>query len=454
MAKISVQELAKAISAKHGLTQTDAEDFVSAMFDVINNGLHADKAVKVKGIGTFKVIDVRERESVNVNTGERVTIESHGKITYTPDPILRDLVNKPFAKFETVILNDGLSVDELNKIGASEIEESQDVEDEQETVEETEQTSEFTIFNKKVENNALTPVAEESVEEEIDADETENIPSEPIAESIENSEETPSDIVEESEEQEVVADDKPQEEADETEQVVVAVNEKTKDEAAENEKTKDEAAVVEETEEDETPLFDEDDYEEESFFKRRPWFVFTICLVIVAVVSFAGGYLVGQSMSSRAVFKTINVVKSEMPKVAADTATVMDTATIKEVFKEEAKADTLKKAETKEQAKTDVKETAVKKETMEEKAEPKKEEKTEVDEGKALRQANAIVRTGAYTIIGTDRTVTVRKGQTMKQISKSYLGEGMECYVQIHNGVAEVTEGMKIKIPKLKLKKK
>ena len=116
MAKVSIQDIAKAIAGKHGLSQNDAEKFVAALFDIINEGLHKEKIVKVKGLGTFKVIDVRERESVNVNTGERVVIESHGKITFTPDPIMRDLVNKPFAKFETVVLNDGVDLDEMSKI--------------------------------------------------------------------------------------------------------------------------------------------------------------------------------------------------------------------------------------------------------------------------------------------------------------------------------------------------
>ena len=114
MARVSIQDIAKAVANKYNLSQNESETFVSAFFDVINEGLHADKIVKVKGLGTFKVIDVRERESVNVNTGERVVIESHGKITFTPDPVMRDLVNKPFAQFETVILNDGVDLDLMN----------------------------------------------------------------------------------------------------------------------------------------------------------------------------------------------------------------------------------------------------------------------------------------------------------------------------------------------------
>ena len=116
MAKNSVQEIAAVIAGKHGLSQQDAEAFVSSFFDLINEGLHSEKAVKVKGLGTFKVIDVRERESVNVNTGERVLIERHAKITFTADPVMRDLVNKPFAQFETVVLNDGVELEDMAKV--------------------------------------------------------------------------------------------------------------------------------------------------------------------------------------------------------------------------------------------------------------------------------------------------------------------------------------------------
>ena len=136
MGKVSVAWIAEAIAGKHGLTQKDAEQFVATFFDLINEALHEEKMVKVKGLGTFKVIDVRERESINVNTGERVVIESHGKISFTPDPIMRDLVNKPFAQFETVMLNDDVDIEELNAVSVDEEplaivdEEPQEVEEE------------------------------------------------------------------------------------------------------------------------------------------------------------------------------------------------------------------------------------------------------------------------------------------------------------------------------------
>ena len=113
MGKISIQELANVLIEKKHLNKRDASLFVSAMFDIVQQRLETDKLVKVKGLGTFKIIDVEDRESVNVNTGERVLIEGHGKITYAPDALLKELVNKPFSQFETVVLNDGVDFEDV-----------------------------------------------------------------------------------------------------------------------------------------------------------------------------------------------------------------------------------------------------------------------------------------------------------------------------------------------------
>ena len=112
MGKISIQDLSQALVVRHGLEKHDAAIFVSAMFDIIQMNLEKDRIVKVKGLGTFKIIDVDDRESVNVNTGERVLIEGHNKITFTPDPLMKELVNKPFSQFETVVLNDGVDFED------------------------------------------------------------------------------------------------------------------------------------------------------------------------------------------------------------------------------------------------------------------------------------------------------------------------------------------------------
>ena len=104
MGKLSISEIAQVLVDNKGLSQKDAENFVAAMFDIIQTALERDKLVKIKGLGTFKIIDVEARESINVNSGERVVIEGHGKVTFTPDASMKELVNKPFSQFETVIL--------------------------------------------------------------------------------------------------------------------------------------------------------------------------------------------------------------------------------------------------------------------------------------------------------------------------------------------------------------
>lgn len=113
MGKISIQDLSQALVVRNGLDKRDAFIFVSAMFDIIQMNLEKDRIVKVKGLGTFKIIDVDDRESVNVNTGERVLIEGHNKITFTPDALMKELVNKPFSQFETVVLNDGVDFEDM-----------------------------------------------------------------------------------------------------------------------------------------------------------------------------------------------------------------------------------------------------------------------------------------------------------------------------------------------------
>ena len=119
--KILAQDLAEFLSQRNGITKKKAEGFVRAFFDVILWGLEQDKFVKIKGFGTFKMVAVGERESVNINTGERFQIQGHSKISFTPDSNLKDLVNRPFAHFQTVVLNDETSLEELENINADDL---------------------------------------------------------------------------------------------------------------------------------------------------------------------------------------------------------------------------------------------------------------------------------------------------------------------------------------------
>lgn len=115
MGKITIQEIATKLTDQNGLSKKEATLFVNMMFETIREALEQDKVVKVKGLGTFKIIDVDPRESVNVNTGERVLIEGHNKITFTPDALIKELVNKPFSQFETIVLNDGVDFKDVSK---------------------------------------------------------------------------------------------------------------------------------------------------------------------------------------------------------------------------------------------------------------------------------------------------------------------------------------------------
>ena len=146
MAKTALQLVADAVAKKHKLTIKESEKFVSQLFEVIQEGLHEDKIAKVKGLGTFKVQAVKPRESINVNTGERVLIAGHDKVSFTPDAAMKELVNKPFAQFETVVLNDGVEFDNEE---VAEDAENQSVEEEK-TLEKVSETA--------------TPLAEKAAE--------------------------------------------------------------------------------------------------------------------------------------------------------------------------------------------------------------------------------------------------------------------------------------------------
>lgn len=144
MSKNSLNVLGKKLAEKTGLSQQEAELFIKKMFDVVNEGLQDDKQVKVKWLGTFKVTSVKDRESVDVNTGERIVIDGRDKISFTPDNILKEIVNKPFAQFETVVVNDGVEFDEIDKKFEAEeqMNENQQVKESKEQMVENQQVAE------------------------------------------------------------------------------------------------------------------------------------------------------------------------------------------------------------------------------------------------------------------------------------------------------------------------
>ena len=438
MGKVSVAWIAEAIAGKHGLSQKDAEQFVATFFDLINEALHEEKMVKVKGLGTFKVIDVRERESINVNTGERVVIESHGKISFTPDPIMRDLVNKPFAQFETVMLNDDVDIEELNAVSVDEEplaivdEEPQEVEEEPNVAAAgPEVVDEQPLMNEDQSQEETVPQLQEVEEPIVDV----------VGQTVE---EEPEQVVEEEPEQAmeeelpVEAEEQPQQ-ATETEAALMPVEASPVDDEPQPEE---ESSPVEEE-----PLAaqDEDEEEEEkpsSFFERHETLLLTLSHLFVAAIALAIGYIIGM--------QHFDMDRPVVQETVVDSTARVSKTVVKPAAKDSVKDTVKEKAQQVKEDKHLLKEEDV----VNVPAAATHDQSATANDSKQLATANAMVKTGAYRIVGTAKTITVKKGDTMERLSRLYLGEGMSCYIQLHNGVAEVSEGMRLKIPKLELKKR
>lgn len=433
MAKVSIQDIAKAIVNKHGLSQSEAENFVTVLFDVLNEGLHKEKIVKVKGLGTFKVIDVRERESVNVNTGERVLIDSHGKITFTPDPVMRDLVNKPFAQFETVILNDGVDLEEMsNTQGYA----NDDYTESANINEEFDKTDETTDEK----NNSVQETNDTFIENTIETDKIQDNFNEPKANTA-TSIMQPEEVTEENEtEQHDIDLIKEEEQYDESsiikkeEELKTIFHQETlqNNESKDNYDTtepQDKIHVIENSNNDiDSPITDY--AEEKREIAQTQWGMFLIFTLLFGAITLIIGYYWGVSSVGPIIrYKTVHILNEPISTtVEKDTLHIIDTTSTKKVTTSPQK-EKIKVNSEQPKATTDI-------------------------NTPALEAARTMVRTGAYKIIGTAETITVKKGETLKKISKFYLGEGMECYIQTHNGITEVKEGMRLKIPKLQIKKK
>jgi nucleoid DNA-binding protein/LysM repeat protein len=422
MGKISIQDLSSVLVEKRGLSKKEASNFISEMFDIVQQELEKDKLVKIKGLGTFKIIDVDDRESVNVNTGERVLIEGHGKITFTPDSLMKELVNKPFSQFETVVLNDGVEFEEPKE----EVAEPQDADPDADPS--TMALVDFGLGNVKadlssfpvIEDNKKEPVAEEPAAEEPVVEE------QPVAEeSVEEEPVSEEPVIEESIEEELVAEE-PSEEP----------TEESIDEPAEAESAPDEIGEEE---------VGYDDEEETS--GRKSW----LWALIGCVVGLVCGYLLG----------------NYFPFGASPQAPEQQTAPAKPAVEQKeniVSIDSLEAVEEPAEEAAPAQQPAKPAESA--KAEPAKETpKTEAakpaadatDEFSAKYAAkDNRVRLGAYHIVGTDKVVKAKEGQTLAKISRTYLGPDMECYLEVYNDMKAsdvLKAGQEVKIPKLVWKK-
>lgn len=437
MAKI--QDLAKYLSAKHKIQQKEAERFLTAVVDVLNDGLHYEKLVKVKGLGTFKVIDVKNRESVDVNTGERILIEGRPKITFTPDAVMKDLVNKPFAQFETVVLNEGVTFDNLPE--ESEV----PLADEPEPQPEIEQLME--------EKPAPEPVPEdEQPEEIIIPQETESEPVAPLAE-MPVAEVPEPETPEETPVEEVALPESPEAPQGEPETLETLENLENLDDL-ENLGKLGNLGKLEKPEEPATPAPQE--APEAAPKSSKSWIGWLLGMVAVGAAMYFLGYHNGRQAVG--IVEESQVVAEGTTQAEAPQAPVDTIAQAAETEKAAAQAAAAKaKADSIAQAEAYAKAEAAKKAAYEAEVKKQQEEalaQEKAADSKTLNNARNIVRTGAYNIVGTQQSVIVRKGQTLEKLSKMYLGPGMEVYVMVHNGVTEAKEGSTLKIPKLQVKKK
>ena len=472
MSKFSLNTLGKLLADKSGLSQVEAELFIRKMFDVCNQGLEADKQVKIKWLGTFKVQATKDRESINVNTGERFTIEGRDKLTFTPDNILKEIVNKPFAQFETVVVNDGVDFDEIDeKFGEEQTEDAPaqviDFLDEEKTATPNPEA----VVNgseKEKEKEAEDELAKQIAIEQAKLERLKQAQLE--QERLEQERLEQERLEQERLEQERLEQERLEQERLEQERLEQERLEQEKLELAQQQQAL--KAVVEPA----VPASDESEDEEEEEESSNShhiviprYLVVAVCLIVVALIGGMGWFAFnyGQMTAQRDHLAMQLNQYHQAPAKKVPAKPVAAPLSQEQKLRQKAMEDSIRMAKTAEAVKlaenSDEESANAEKAKQAEakaKAEAKEKAKDKAEEKAASKIASsqydkdARVRTGAYRIIGVAQTVTVGAGQTLEQISTRYLGSGMECYVEALNGKNTVKAGQKIKIPKLELKKK
>lgn len=468
MAKTALQLIADTVAKKHKITVKEAEKFVSAMFDVMNEGLKTDKLVKVKGLGTFKVQAVKPRESVNVNTGERVLIEGHDKVSFTPDATMKELVNKPFAQFETVVLNDGVDFTDID----SKYENEATLENADETTvstnnaaipetkvvssneeETTDSTNETANGAQETTIEQYTSTVKDSVETVSEPEKDHKIvvakqevaietEAEPIKNTSETTEEEPIPLVETQPEniaeeptvtaENPVATEQKLEDANQTQPENIAeepiatpetpVATEQKLESANQ--TQPENIVKEPIATPETPVTTEQKQEETAEKpKKINWLMWSAIGFFVIAIMYFFGYKFGKD----AALRDNAVAVSAQPKSKP----------------------TAKAKQTKQHSSAKVAQTTTKQ------IQPTpKQVQSPIDDTEKFKQLSndKRIRYGAYDIIGIEKVVVLKKGQTMQSYSRKALGPDMVAYFQVLNNATTMAAGDTMKVPKVELR--
>lgn len=461
MAKVN--DFARELSEKYGLSLGDASDFVSAMFDVVKEELDgADSSVKIKGFGTFKVSAVGARASVDVNTGERIIIDGRNKISFTPEVLLRDRVNRPFVQFETVVLNDGVDFSEID--------------------EESEEESD-SVIEVESQDVQLSPTAptNQSTDQPAPADQPQDVQLSPTAPTSQPTDQpAPAEQPQGVQLSPTAPTDQPTSQPTDqsanpqssSETASKAVNTEEHRDMARRLMTPKTETVEEDSEESDdkttatAPEADDEGIVIGGCRQRSPriMYVLTIASFLILVSLGIGMYFLYQRIEEKN--HVIDRLESRLYAQQA-TAEAVEPQSAVAVLDTIVSKDSLHAAELRAAEKHAAEKLAAEKAKQHKKdsiAAAKSAQASKTSAGKSAPTAAATattpsdynydtrVRTGAYIIVGVAKTVTVQPGQTLASISKAYLGEGMECYVEVLNNRHSVKAGEKLKIPQLKLK--
>lgn len=488
MSKSNISRLAKSISSKHGLTQAEAERFISKMFEVANEGLHEDKLLKIKWLGTFKVTPVKDRESVDVNTGERIVIEGRDKISFTPDNILKEIVNKPFAQFETVVVNDGVDFSDIDEKFSLQAVPAEPIAAEMPS----------TIGEQKTAEASIGQPESKSFDESKNTDE-QKVADQPTAEVYPSAEAQPMagehPMAEEQQMQPLVGNTTGEQESLVNEDILTKESSLVKN-ASDNEAgtsneavasnnavpsnaaamsneavASNNAAMSDGAVPSEEPAAEVGEEVHSHHLMIPKYLVAIVCLVFVILLGGMGWFAFnfGKMQAQRdQLAMQLQTIKKPTPVATKDSTQTSAEDSAALALKKKAQEDSIRMAETSKAVemaeKTEqgrVEGQALTNTSSSQISTSSKEKGSSQAKGTALSDprssaydADPRVRTGAYRIVGVAQTVTVKDGQSLASLSRLYLGPGMECYVEAVNGKNEVKVGQKIKIPKLELKRK
>lgn len=432
----NIKDLARFLVEKHGIKLADAELFIALMTEIINEGVHRERQVKIKGLGTFKLTSVSSRESIDVNTGERIVIEGRDKLSFAPDNAMKELVNQPFSQFETVVVNDGVELEDEYK---EQVEEVAPAEEKKEIVEEK--------AMEEVEFPCEEPVEPIAVVSEMSA------------ETMSVKEDKQEDKVQETISETNVSEVEQIETAQETIETASDNVVKDEEETLESSPEKEDEPMVEETDSRENDNEDTENISivntphKSSYMKLLVVGFVALFVVLIGTICFMFMKLCQQNEQIYNFRVEVQTLQMELLKKQYSTmkgcSKVMKPVAVAEkpAPAEEKSVPVAEKPTPVTEKSTSVAERPT---SVAEKSVSSKEE----DAYEALNKSDARVRTGAYRIVGVKQVVKVKRGQTLSSISRLYLGPGMECYIEVMNKNKELKEGDRVKIPELKRKRR